>query len=269
MKLSANIGFLFADRPLIERIRAAASCGFAAIEMHWPYDVPPEPVRDAIAAHGLTMLGVNTPRGGSADFGLGAVPGREAEFQSGFDLSLDYATRIGATAIHCMAGKGDPADRAAAENVFVDNLRIAADKAQSTGITLLIEPINHRDAPGYVLTRSEAAAAIIERAGRSNIKLMFDCYHLQITEGDLTRRLENLLPIIGHVQIAAVPSRAEPDEGEIDYAHILEHLDRLGYDGWIGAEYKPRGLTEAGLGWRERLGGRQQARVGRRSLPTA
>ncbi len=253
MRLSANIGFLFADRPLIDRIHAAAAAGFAAIEMHWPYDVPPEPVRDAIAAHDLTMLGVNTPRGGSADFGLGAVPGREAEFQSGFDLSLDYARRIGATAIHCMAGKSDPADRAAAESVFVDNLRIAADKAQGTGITLLIEPINHRDAPGYVLSHSAEAATIIERTGRSNIRLMFDCYHLQITEGDLTRRLETFLPIIGHVQIAAVPSRAEPDEGEIDYAHILGHLDRLGYDGWVGAEYKPRALTEAGLGWRDKL----------------
>jgi hydroxypyruvate isomerase len=200
------------------------------------------------------MLGVNTPRGGSADFGLGAVPGREAKFQAGFDLSLDYARAIGATAIHCMAGKSASGDRAAAESVFIDNLRIAADKAQSTGITLLIEPINHRDAPGYVLTRSDEAAAIIERTGRANIRLMFDCYHLQITEGDLTRRLETLLPIIGHVQIAAVPSRAEPDEGEIDYAHILAHLDRLGYAGWVGAEYKPRGLTEAGLGWREKLG---------------
>jgi 2-dehydrotetronate isomerase len=254
-RLSANIGFLFADRPLVERIHAAAANGFAAIEMHWPYDVPPEPVRDAIAAHGLAMLGVNTPRGSdSADFGLGAVPGREAEFQSGFDLALDYAKRIGATAIHCMAGKGDPADRASAERVFVDNLQRAADKAQRAGITLLIEPINQRDAPGYVLTRSDQAAAIIDRAGRSDIKLMFDCYHLQITEGDLTRRLEALLPIIGHVQIAAVPSRAEPDEGEIDYAHVLRHLDRLGYEGWIGAEYKPRGPTEAGLGWREKLG---------------
>jgi len=252
MKLSANIGFLFADRPLIERIHAAAAHGFAAIEMHWPYDVPAEPVRDAIAAHGLVMLGINTPRGGSADFGLAAVPGRQSEFQAGFDLSLDYATRIGATAIHCMAGKAAKGD--ASERAFIDKLRIAADKAQGTGITLLIEPINHRDAPGYALSRSEEAAAIIERAGRPDIRLMFDCYHLQITEGDLTRRLEALLPIIGHVQIAAVPSRAEPDEGEIDYAHILQHLDNLGYDGWVGAEYKPRGLTEAGLGWREKLG---------------
>ena len=252
MKLSANIGFLFADRPLIERIHAAAAHGFAAIEMHWPYDVPAEPVRDAIAAHGLVMLGINTPRGGSADFGLAAVPGRQSEFQAGFDLSLDYATRIGATAIHCMAGKAAKGD--ASERAFIDNLRIAADKAQGTGITLLIEPINQRDAPGYALSRSEEAAAIIERAGRPDIRLMFDCYHLQITEGDLTRRLEALLPIIGHVQIAAVPSRAEPDEGEIDYAHILQHLDNLGYDGWVGAEYKPRGLTEAGLGWREKLG---------------
>src|SRR5262245_1036971 len=135
MKLSANIGFLFADRPLVERIHAAAAHGFAAIEMHWPYDVPPEPVRDAIAAHGLAMLGVNTPRGGSADFGLGAVPGREAEFQAGFDLSLDYARRIGATAIHCMAGKAEKGD--AAWRVLVDNVGVAADMVEGTRVALL------------------------------------------------------------------------------------------------------------------------------------
>jgi hydroxypyruvate isomerase len=253
MNLSANIGFLFADRPLIDRIHAAAANGFAAIEMHWPYDIPPEQVHEAIQAHGLTMLGVNTPRGGSADFGLGAVPGRQAEFQAGFDQSLAYATRIGATAIHCMAGKTAPSKRAGGESVFVENLRIASDKAQGSGITLLIEPINRRDAPDYLLSHTAQAAAIIERVQRSNIKLMFDCYHLQITEGDLTRRLEAFLPIIGHVQIAAVPSRAEPDEGEVDYAHIFATLDRLGYDGWVGAEYKPRAMTEEGLAWRSKL----------------
>ncbi len=260
MRFSANIGFLFGDRPLIERIHAAAAYGFTAIEMHWPYDTPPELVADAIRARGLTMLGINTPRGGSADFGLAAVPGREAEFQSGFDLSLDYASKIGASAIHCMAGKLGSGDRQAAERTFVENLRIAADKAQGEKMTLLIEPINHRDAPGYVLTHSAEAATIIERAERRNIKLMFDCYHLQITEGDLTRRLETFLPLIGHVQIAAVPSRAEPDEGEIDYGHIVQTLARLGYDGWIGAEYKPRGATEVGLGWRDRLTAAVQGR---------
>ena len=253
MRFSANIGFLFADRPLLDRIHAAAVNGFSAIEMHWPYDVPPQRFEDAIRSNGLTMLGVNTPRGGNADFGLAAVPGRQAEFQSAFDLSLAYASEIGATAIHCMAGKLGSAEIGAAEDVFVENLRIASDKASGFGITLLIEPINHRDVPGYVLSRSAQAASIIERTDRSNIKLMFDCYHLQITEGDLTRRLEMLLPIIGHIQIAAVPSRAEPDEGEIDYAHILTTLDRLAYTGWVGAEYKPRALTEDGLGWRETL----------------
>ena len=253
MRFSANIGFLFGDRPLVERIHAAAANGFTAIEMHWPYETAPELVADAIRSRGLTMLGVNTPRGGSADFGLAAVPGREAEFQSGFDLSLDYARKIGASAIHCMAGRLGSGDRQAAERTFVENLRIASDKTQGEKIILLVEPINHRDAPSYVLTHSAQAAAIIERAERGNIKLMFDCYHLQITEGDLTRRLETFLPLIGHVQIAAVPSRAEPDEGEIDYGHIVQTLARLGYDGWIGAEYKPRGATEDGLGWRDKL----------------
>ena len=199
------------------------------------------------------MLGVNTPRGGSADFGLGAVPGRQAEFQSGFDLTLDYARKIGVTAIHCMAGKLGSGDRHGAESVFVENLQVASDKVQGENITLLIEPINHRDAPGYALTHSAQAAAIIERAGRANIKLMFDCYHLQITDGDLTPKSRTPLPLIGHVQIAGVPSRAEPDEGEVDYGHIVRTLARLGYDGWIGAEYKPRGPTEDGLGWRDKL----------------
>src|SRR4026207_2104222 len=254
MRFSANIGFLFGDRPLVERIHAAAANGFTAIEMHWPYETAPELVADAIRSRGLTMLGVNTPRGGSADFGLAAVPGREAEFQSGFDLSLDYARKIGASAIHCMAGRLGAGDLQAAERTFVENLRIASDKTQGEKIILLIEPINHRDAPSYVLTHSAQAAAIIERAERGNIKLMFDCYHLQITEGDLTRRLETFLPLIGHVQIAAVPSRAEPDEGEIDYPAVFAALDRLGWKGWTACEYKPRGRTEDGLGWGEPFG---------------
>jgi hydroxypyruvate isomerase len=148
-----------------------------------------------------------------------------------------------------MAGVVTPEDAAAAETVFVHNLQLAAEMAGRARMTILIEPINHRDKPGYFLHRVEQAASIIERVGRRNVKIMFDCYHTQIMQGDLIRRLEAHLDLIGHVQIAAVPSRAEPDEGEVNYPEVCRALDRMGYDGWIGAEYKPRGRTQDGLGW--------------------
>lgn len=259
-RFSANLGFLFTDRPYPERIRAAARAGFPAVEMHWPYDVPADEIVGALHEGGVTMLGLNSPLGNAAagDFGLGAVPGREAEFQAGIDQCLGYAASIGASALHCMAGvlTGDPE---AAEAAFVENLRAAADKAARAQVTILIEPINHRDRPDYVLVRIDQAARIIGRVGRTNVRIMFDCYHVQITEGDLSRKLAEYLPLIGHVQIAAVPSRAEPDEGEVNYEALLRHLDGLGYAGFVGAEYKPRGRTEDGLGWLARLSGPRDA----------
>ena len=250
-RFSANLGFLFHERPEVERIAAAAAAGFPAVEMHWPYAVPAADMKAALARSGVTMLGINTPVGNAAagDFGLGAVPGREAEFRQAFETSLTYGAAIGATAIHCMAGHVPEGQRDAAEDTFAANLRAAADRAAEAGITLLIEPINHRDKPGYVLHRVEQAASIIEKVGRRNVKIMFDGYHVQITQGDLIRRLETFLPLIGHVQIAGVPDRAEPDRGEVNYPEILRALDRIGYAGWIGAEYKPSGRTEDGLGW--------------------
>lgn len=250
-RFSANLGFLFSDRPEIERIAAAAAAGFKAVEMHWPYQVPASEMRNALTQSGMTMLGLNTPVGNAAagDFGLGALPGRESEFQQAVDQALSYGAAIGATAVHCMAGTVSPYDFTLAERTFIANLRNAADKAAQASMTILIEPINHRDKPGYFLHHIEQAASIIDKVGRSNVKIMFDCYHTQIMQGDLTRKLETYLGIIGHVQIAAVPSRAEPDEGEINYREICRALDGFGYDGWIGAEYKPRGRTEDGLGW--------------------
>jgi hydroxypyruvate isomerase len=250
-RFSANLGFLFTELPELDRIPAAASAGFKAVEMHWPYQVPASEMRRALMQSNMTMLGLNTPVGNAAagDFGLGALPGRETEFQQAVDQALSYGAVIGATAVHCMAGTVAPEDRASAERTFVDNLRAAADKAAQESMTVLIEPINHRDKPGYFLHHIEQAAAIIEKVGRSNVRIMFDCYHTQVMQGDLTRRLETYLELIGHVQIAAVPSRAEPDEGEVSYLEICRTLDRLGYAGWIGAEYKPRGRTQDGLGW--------------------
>jgi 2-dehydrotetronate isomerase len=256
-RFSANLGFLFSDRPEIERVAAAASCGFKAVEMHWPYHVPAHDMRDALAAYDLTMLGLNMPVGDVAgDFGLAAVPGRESEFQQALDQALSYGTTIQASAIHCLAGIVSHEDNAPAERTFIANLQMAADKAGQAGMTVLIEPMNHRDRPGYFLHHVEQAAAIIEQAGRRNIKLMFDCYHVQITQGDLIARLRTHLDLIGHVQIAAVPSRAEPDEGEVNYREIFRALDSLGYQGWVGAEYKPRGRTEDGLGWLSGLSGK-------------
>ncbi|MEE1656187.1 TIM barrel protein [Microvirga sp. CF3062] len=253
-RFSANLGFLFSDRPEIERAAAAASCGFKAVEMHWPYHVPALHMREVLEAHNLTMLGLNMPVGNaSGDFGLSAIPGREGEFQHALDQALSYGSTIRASAIHCLAGIVSTNDHAAAERTFIANLQMAADRAGGAGMAVLIEPMNHRDRPGYFLHHVEQAAAIIGQAGRSNIKLMFDCYHVQITQGDLITRLRTHLDLIGHVQIAGVPSRMEPDEGEVNYREIFRALDGMGYQGWIGAEYRPRGRTEDGLAWLSEL----------------
>jgi hydroxypyruvate isomerase len=250
-RFSANLGFLFADRPEIGRIAAAAQSGFEAVEMHWPYHVPAHEIRNALMSSHVAMLGLNMSIGNAeaGEFGLGALPGRDSEFRQAFDHALSYGTAIGATAIHCLAGVVLANDWNTAERTFVTNLREAADRAAQAGLTILIEPMNHHDRPGYFLHQVEQAAAIIEQVERSNIKIMFDCYHVQIMQGDLIKRLKSNLDLIGHIQIAAVPSRAEPDEGEVDYQEICRVLDSLGYEGWIGAEYKPRGRTEEGLGW--------------------
>ena len=207
-------------------------------------------MRTALERSQVTMLGLNTSVGNAAagDFGLGAVPGRESEFQQAVDQALSYGSEIGASTVHCMAGTVAADDFEAAERTFIANLRTAADKAALAGVTLLLEPINHRDKPGYFLSRIEQAASIIGQVGRANVKIMFDCYHTQIMQGDLTKRFETHRELIGHVQIAAVPSRAEPDEGEINYASLCHAVEQLGYDGWIGAEYKPRGRTRGRTG---------------------
>lgn len=254
-RFAANLGYLFTERPLLERIDAAAAAGFRAIELQFPYDVPASTVRDAIERNKLTMLGLNTPPGErEGEFGFAAVPGREKDWQELFTRALNYASTIGASAIHCLAGKVAPEQRPAADRVFIDNLTRAADLAATKKIALLIEPINARDRPNYFLNRVEHAAAVIGKIGKPNIRMQFDFYHVQIVGGDLIYRLEKFLPVIGHLQCAAVPSRHEPDEGEINYPAVFEAIDRLGYQGWIGAEYRPRARTEDGLGWARKYG---------------
>jgi hydroxypyruvate isomerase len=255
-RFAANLGYLFTERGLIERIGAARAAGFRAIELQFPYDVPASVLKAEIDKHQLTVLGINTPPGErQGEFGLAAIPGREKDWEVLFDRALKYITAVGGSAIHCLAGKVAPEQRPAAERDFIANLMRAADRAAEHNITLLIEPINPRDRPGYYLNHVEHAADIIARVGRPNVRMQFDFYHVQIVGGDLVRRFEKHLPVIGHLQCAAVPSRHEPDEGEIHYPALFEVIDRSGYGGWIGAEYRPRsGRTEPGLGWGSRYG---------------
>jgi hydroxypyruvate isomerase len=250
LRFSANLGFLWIDLPLAERIRRAKAAGFDAVEFHFPYDVPAEEVRAALEQTGLPAVGLNTPRGERpGDMGLAALPGREEEARTAIDRALAYAQAISAGYVHVTAGAPGEERRDAARRAYVDSLAYAAERAAAAGITIVIEPLNRFDAPGYFLRTSDQAAALIGALGHGNVRLMFDCYHAQISEGDLTRRIETLLPLVHHIQIAAVPSRREPDEGEVAYDRLLNAIDAMGYGGFIGAEYRPRGTVEEGLGW--------------------
>lgn len=247
MKFSANLGFLWADRALPEAIRAAKAAGFDAVECHWPYDTPAMDTLAVLRETGLAMLGLNTRRGNTAvgENGLSAVPGREAEARAAIDEALAYARATGTGAVHVMAGNSSgPRARVA----FVANLTYACTQAAPDGITILIEPLNPHNAPGYFLNSTGLAADIIRETGQPNLRLMFDCYHVQIIEGDVTRRLETLLPLIGHIQIASVPDRGIPDHGELDYAYVLSCVAALGWRSAIGAEYLP-GSTEPDMSW--------------------
>ena len=260
-RFSANLGFLWTDRPLADAIRAAAAAGFDAVECHWPYDEDASAVVTALQATGLSMLGLNAPRGDVAagENGLAALVGREQEARAGIDAALDYADAINAANIHVLSGF---ASDDAAEACFIENLRYASTAAAGHGRTILIEPLNHHDAPGYFLNHTDQARRIIEAVDAPNLKLMFDCYHIQILQGDLTRQIDANLDIIGHIQFAGVPSRGRPDEGEVNYAHIFARLAASGYDAPLGAEYKPDGGdTDASLDWMKKLRGKQPQRA--------
>ena len=250
-RYSANLGFLWASLPLPERIARAGAAGFKAVELHFPYDVPASETQAACRAAGVELVSLNTPPQDA--FGLGAMPGREAEFKEGFAQALDYARTAGAAGIHVMAGVVPAQASVEATATFRDNLIWAAAEVQGTGMTLLLEPLNPRDRPGYFYSTLGRAEEMIARVGSPAVKIMFDVYNIAVAEGDVLNRLRRHFPRIGHVQIAGVPSRAEPDEGEIDYRHVLGELAALGWRGWIGCEYRPRGDVEAGLGWMKRV----------------
>lgn len=252
MKFSANLGFLWNDRLLPDAIRAAKKAGFDAVECHWPYEVHAEDVKTALEETCMTMLGLNTRRGKveAGDNGLSAIPGREVEARAAIDEALTYARAIAAPNIHVMAGFANGGE---AHRTFVTNLKYACERATLHGITILIEPLNKYDAPGYFLTRTEQALEVMDMVGAANLKLMFDCYHVQLMEGDITHRIEALMPRIGHIQFASVPDRGPPDHGEVAYKHIFETIERLSYAGPLGAEYKPLGDTDDTLGWLSKL----------------
>lgn len=243
MKFSANLGFLWAGLPLPDAIRAAKAAGFDAVECHWPYETPAVDVKAALDETGLKMLGLNTSRGKPGENGLSALPGRKPDAQTAIENAIAYADTIDARAIHVMAGFAEGEE---AHANFVENLRFATGK---TSRLILIEPLNRHDAPGYFLKTTDQAAALIGEIGAPNLKLMFDCYHVGRTEGDLITRLADLLPVIGHIQFASVPDRGPPDRGELNYAAIFAMIDRLGWDIPLGAEYKPSEETENTLGW--------------------
>ena len=251
-KFSANLGFLWNDLSLPDAIRAAKSAGFDAVECHWPYEFETSHVNQALEETGLEMLGLNSSRGNSelGENGLSALTGREADARAAIDQAIQYAATINTPNIHVMAGFAAGEE---AHAVFVSNLKYACAQAESHNITIVIEPLNHYDAPGYFLSRTDQAIQIIEEVKHDNLKLMFDCYHVQLMEGDLSNRLKTLLPHIGHIQFASVPDRGTPDHGEVNYQHVFDAISKLGYQFPLGAEYKPAGATDASLGWMKRF----------------
>ncbi len=251
-KFAANLSMMFQELPFLERFAAASTAGFAGVEFLFPYEFPKEEITARLHAAELSQALFNSVPGqwGSGERGLACLPGREAEFQAGVDLALDYAAALSCPTVHVMAGlRPNDVPDATLEAVYVANLETAAAKAATQGVTLVIEPINTRDIPGFFLNYQGHARRIIERVGAANLKLQLDLYHCQIMEGDLAMHIRDFADIAGHVQIAGVPERHEPDVGEINYPYLFELLDRVGYSGWVGCEYRPRGKTEDGLGW--------------------
>lgn len=257
-RFAANISTMFTEHALIDRVQAAADAGFKAVECQFPYEIPADRMKARLDAAGIPLVLINTPPGDFAagERGLAALPGREADFRAAMAEALVYAEAVACPKIHIMAGVlSKDMSRDDGLMAFVQNLRHAVAAADDRPIEmLLIEPINTRDIPGYLLNRPEEACDIIERVGDDRLRLQYDFYHTQIMRGDVAKGLEAFWPLIGHVQFAGVPERQEPDIGELNSDYLFACLDRLGYDGWVGAEYFPAGRTEDGLSWASRYG---------------
>jgi len=249
-RFAANLNLMFGEYSFRDRFAAAHRAGFSAVELLHPYAEPVEHLKEWLTASRLQCVLINTPfAADGSDTGCAAIAGRESDFVRKIDLALSYARALHVPTIHVMAGDGKVDARNT--DVFIANLKKAGKDAADVGVTLTIEPLNARDRPNYFLRTNDQAAEILDAVGLENVRLQFDIYHTQITEGDLTRRIEKHAKRIGHVQIAGVPLRDEPDRGEVNIASVFNTLAFSSYDGFVGCEYRPRGRTEEGLGWME------------------
>lgn len=254
-RLAANLSMMFNEAQFLERFEAAAKAGFTAVEFLFPYDHPAAEIRRRLDGAGLQQVLFNMPPGdwAAGERGIACLPGRGQEFRDGVKKALDYAGTLGCGLVHCMAGIVPAgASHGTAAALYVANLAWAAEQAAAQGVKVVIEPINHRDMPGFVLNTMAQGADIVNAIGYDKLGLQFDIYHCQVTEGDVTKRIETLLPIIAHMQLADVPGRNEPGTGEIGWEFVLDRIDALGYEGWVGCEYRPKGDTISGLAWRKR-----------------
>jgi hydroxypyruvate isomerase len=256
-RFAANLSMLYPELEFLDRFAAAAKDGFKAVEFLFPYDHPAATLRQRLDDSGLQQVLFNTVPGDfeAGDRGLACLPGRQAEFLAGVDKAIEYALVLGCPRLHAMAGLvPSDAKESVLQATYLGNLKEAADRCKSANLDLLIEPINTRDIPGYFLNTQAAAHQLVAEVGAGNLKVQMDLYHCQIVEGDLAASIRKHLAGVGHIQIAGVPERHEPDIGEINYPYLFHLLDELKYDGWIGCEYRPRGgstpgATSAGLGW--------------------
>lgn len=247
-RFSANISILFNELPFLDRFAAAKAAGFDAVECWFPGEHPRAEITSRLDALGLTMVGINTTAGSAGEWGLAAVPGREAAFRDSLLLALDQAASFKCRAIHVMAGLATPATYDSAWRTYVENLTYAVQQARGTGVQLLVEPLNHHDRPGYALSTVQQAAALVGD-GLDDLRIMFDCYHVARAGGPVLTQMQEVWPLIGHIQIAGVPDRGSPAEGTVDYREIFAEIDRLGWPGWVGAEYQAAGPSADSLGW--------------------
>ncbi|MBI1778277.1 MAG: hydroxypyruvate isomerase family protein [Proteobacteria bacterium] len=251
-RFAANLSMMYPELVFLDRFAAAARDGFKAVEILFPYAIPAETIRARLAESGLESVLINLPPGDleQGERGLASLPGREADFDRALDTAISYAHVLGCRRLHVMAGIVPAgAERRLHRATYIDNLRHAAAKAAEHGITLLIEPINQRDVPGYFLNRQEEAHAIRAEVGSSNLKVQMDLYHCQIVEGDVATKIRRYIGEVAHMQIAGVPERHEPSIGEVNYPYLFRLIDELGYGGWVGCEYRPKADTSAGLDW--------------------
>ncbi len=257
-KFSANLSMLYTEHAFLDRFEPAAKAGFKAVEFLFPYAFTAADIKTRLDSHGLQLVLHNLPAGDweAGERGIACHPDRVEEFRAGVAKAVTYAQALGVGQLNCLAGKAPAgASDAVLRKTFVDNLRYAAGELKKSGLRLLIEPINTFDIPGFYLSRTAQALAILDEVGADNAFVQYDIYHAQRMEGELAATMQKNLARIGHIQLADNPGRNEPGTGEINYAFLFAHLDRIGYGGWIGCEYKPAGTTDGGLGWRQRLAG--------------